>query len=225
MYKLYYPLPYESDPAHVGSLHAEGDKMSARLFKDDVVFLQRLLKSLGLYTGRIDGIWGPMTDAGVKKFDRRSEALACSLGTFDPRTEKHILSLHLKAQEAARIFMRKMRKARIQARIISGTRTYEEQNKLFRQGRYGNPGKRVTNARGGQSNHNFAIAWDIGIFSGGKYITKAGPYKRAADIGLSEDLIWGGNWRRFRDVPHYQLATGLAIKAVRKKFEKGMPYV
>ncbi|MEO8506247.1 MAG: hypothetical protein ABI593_01300 [Betaproteobacteria bacterium] len=39
------------------------------------------------------------------------------------------------------------------------------QDAPYRQGRLGNPGPRVTNARDGQSNHNFGIAWDIGIFT------------------------------------------------------------
>ncbi len=199
--------------------------MSTRLFKDDVVFLQRLLKSSGLYTGRIDGIWGPKTDAAVTEFEKQSKLLADSLGKFDPRTETNIQSLHLKAQEAARRFMSAVINIPIDAKIISGTRSYAEQNELFRQGRFGNPGKKITNARGGQSNHNFGIAWDIGIFDGGKYITTAPLYREAADAGFNDDLVWGGHWIRFPDLPHYQLATGLRIGDVRRKFEKGDAYV
>ena len=40
-----------------------------------------------------------------------------------------------------------------------GTRTYEEQNALYAQGRTA-PGKIVTNARGGQGAHNFGLATD-----------------------------------------------------------------
>jgi peptidoglycan L-alanyl-D-glutamate endopeptidase CwlK len=49
------------------------------------------------------------------------------------------------------VFLRTVRDAGIEARIISGTRTYTEQNTLFRQGRFGNPGPKVTKARGGQA--------------------------------------------------------------------------
>ena len=93
----------------------------------------------------------------------------------------------------------------------SGTRTYAEQNTLFRQGRFGNKGPRVTNARGGQSNHNYGIAWDIGLFENGKYLTDSPLYKKAAELGRADGLEWGGDWTSFKDQPHYQLATGLSM--------------
>ena len=108
--------------------------MSDRLFADDVIFLQRLLKSGGLYTDRIDGIWGPNTDAAVNAFEARSAQIAAALGAFDARTERSVQTLHLRAQEAARACLTAIRAAGINARIISGTRTYAEQNVLYRQG-------------------------------------------------------------------------------------------
>jgi peptidoglycan L-alanyl-D-glutamate endopeptidase CwlK len=203
--------------------------MSNRLFEDDVIFLQRLLKSSGLYTDTIDGIWGRNTDAAVNAFDTRSTQIAAALGTFDVRTESNIHTLHLRVQEAARAFMNAIRAAGINARIISGTRTYAEQNALYRRGRFGNPPPRVTNARGGQSNHNFGIAWDIGIFTqNGAYVTESPLYNQAAQAGLAAGIVgleWGGNWTGFTDRPHYQLATGLSISQVRQRFESGQPYI
>jgi peptidoglycan L-alanyl-D-glutamate endopeptidase CwlK len=202
--------------------------MSDRLFEDDVTFLQRLLKSSGLYTDVIDGIWGENTDEAVQAFEARSAQIAASLGTFDARTERRIQTLHLRAQEAARAFMNAVLAADINVRIISGTRTYAEQNALYRKGRFGNPGPRVTNARGGQSNHNFGIAWDIGIFQNGVYLGESPEYNRAAQAGLAAGIIgleWGGNWTGFVDRPHYQLATGLSLAEVRRRFERGEPYI
>ena len=46
--------------------------------------------------------------------------------------------------------------------------SYTEQNDLYKRGSFGNPPPKVTNARGGQSNHNFGIAWDGGVFENGK---------------------------------------------------------
>ena len=43
--------------------------MSNRLFEDDVIFLQRLMRSAGLYTFRIDGDWGEKTDKAVDAFE------------------------------------------------------------------------------------------------------------------------------------------------------------
>lgn len=204
--------------------------MSDRLFEDDVTFLQRLLKSAGLYTDTIDGIWGPNTDAAVSAFETRSAQVAASLGTFDPRTERSIQTLHLRAQEAARACLTAIRAAGINARIISGTRTYAEQNALFRKGRFGNPPPKVTNARGGQSNHNFGIAWDIGIFTqNGAYLGESPHYNQAGPAALAAGIIgleWGGNWTDFVDRPHYQLATpGLSLSQVRQRFESGQAYI
>jgi peptidoglycan L-alanyl-D-glutamate endopeptidase CwlK len=202
--------------------------MSDRLFEDDVIFLQRLLKSAGLYTDTIDGDWGKNTDAAVIDFEKKSKQLADALGTFDPRSEKNIQTLQLKTQEAARKFLKAVLGQGITTRIISGSRTYAEQDRLFRQGRFGNAGPKVTNARGGQSNHNFGIAWDIGIFKNGVYLGESPLYVRAAEIGLAagiDGLEWGGNWTTFKDTPHYQSATGLSIGEIRERFEKGRPYV
>ena len=199
--------------------------MSAHLFADDVLFLQRVLQCCGLYTARLDGIWGPKTDAAVNEFERLTEEIAARHGRFDPGSERRIPSLMPKAQEAARIFLHQVLDAGIPARIISGTRTYEEQNALYRKGRFGNPGPIVTKARGGFSNHNFGIAWDIGIFDNGRYLGESPLYDQAGDVASVPGVEWGGNWRTFQDRPHYQLATGKRITAVRESFESGVAFV
>ena len=199
--------------------------MSATLSKDEVLFLQRLLKSAGIYAGALDSSWGPKTDAAAKAFEARGRELRVIHGELDARSETNLQLLQPKAQEAARVFLRKVKDAGIDARILSGTRTYAEQNKLFAQGRFGNPGPVVTKARGGQSNHNFGIAWDIGIFQNGKYLPDSPLYKKAADAGLVPGLEWGGNWTTIQDRPHYQLPTGLLISEVRERFEKGQAIV
>lgn len=199
--------------------------MSARLFRDDVVFYQRLLKAEGLYRKRLDGIWGRFTERASNKFEKLSEQIREQTWEFDARTEDNISTLALAAQREARVFMGRVLDAGINAKIISGTRTYAEQNKLFKRGRYGNSGPIVTRARGGRSNHNFGIAWDIGIFTSTRgYITKGALYDESAEAGLVESLEWGGHWASFIDKPHYQLKVGLPLKVVRAKFEAGERY-
>ena len=195
--------------------------MSFQLFEHDTLFLQRFLRSTGFYTAKLDGVYGKKTDAAVNSFEERTEEIAVAFGKFDARSEKNIGSLHPKAQQVARVFLKKVRDAGIDARIISGTRTYAEQDALYSQGRLGNPGSIVTNAEGGESNHNFGIAWDIGVFDDGAYLGESLLYDKAAEVGLSTDLEWGGNWKSFKDKPHYQLATGLILAGVRDKFEVG----
>src|SRR3977135_4181957 len=44
--------------------------------------------------------------------------------------------------------------------VVQGLRTFAEQDALFAQGRT-KPGQIVTNAKGGQSNHNYGLAVDL----------------------------------------------------------------
>jgi peptidoglycan L-alanyl-D-glutamate endopeptidase CwlK len=200
--------------------------MSDRLFGEDVIFFQRLLKSEGFYPGALDGLWGRISESAATAFDTEYEKLKNELGTFDRRTEQKISSLSIQAQREARAFMRRALSWGVNVKIISGTRTYHEQNQLFRQGRYGNPGPVVTRARGGQSHHNFGIAWDIGIFRrDGSYSTSQSDYDAVAEYATGS-LVWGGSWRSFPDSPHYQLRTAhTQIAWVRTRFEQGETYV
>ncbi|QLC26661.1 M15 family metallopeptidase [Parasphingopyxis algicola] len=188
--------------------------------KADKLFRQRLLSCSDFYTDTLDGIWGPNSRAADQAFERKSAAIAAAEGTFDPRSEKNISGLRPDAQELARKSLMAVRTAGIDARIISGTRTYAEQDELYRQGR-SRPGRIVTNAQGGQSWHNFGLAWDIGIFVDGAYQTAAEPYKAAAAHGKVSGVSWGGDWLRFKDFPHYFQTTALGMAQLRARFEKG----
>jgi peptidoglycan L-alanyl-D-glutamate endopeptidase CwlK len=202
--------------------------MSYQLLKQDQLFYQRFLKSNGFYKGKLDGIWGPRTDAADMAFSEQSKHIAETEGQFDARSESNILTLSPKVQVLARRFLTLALQAGWDVRIISGTRTYAEQNILFRKGRYGDPGPRVTNARGGQSNHNFGIAWDIGLFESGSYITAVSKYKTIASHILPQlpNLEWGGHWKSFPDMPHYEhKATVDGVAQVRSHFEEGKAYV
>lgn len=85
-------------------------------------FLQRFLRSAGFYTAKLDGVYGKKTDAAVNSFEERTEEIAVAFGKFDARSEKNIGSLHPKAQQVARVFLKKVRDAGIDARIISPVR-------------------------------------------------------------------------------------------------------
>lgn len=202
--------------------------MSHQLFIQDVLFYQRFLKANGYYKKKLDGLWGKYTDAADQTFIDESNAIAKKYGMFDARSERNINSLTPKAQVLARQFMNIVTQGGRDVRIISGTRTYAEQDALYRKGRWGNTENKVTNARGGRSNHNFGIAWDIGLFDNGKYITQGSKYKQVAALVVSElpDLEWGGDWQSFPDYPHYQQkAISDSVAVIRQSFENGKAYV
>jgi peptidoglycan LD-endopeptidase CwlK len=147
---------------------------------------------------------------------------------FDERSEKNMATLHPKAERLARQFMDAvvpdMGGRGVVVKIISGTRTYEEQDALYAKGR-STPGPRVTNARGGFSNHNFGIAWDIGLFRGGRYLETSPLYRECGLIGKRLGLEWGGDWKSFPDEPHFQLRTGLTLAQMRIRMAAGVAIV
>lgn len=212
--------------------------MSSRLFTTDVLFTQRLLASCGLYHGDLDGDFGPETKRAEDAFDALGVSYAKTYGVFDKRSEGNITTLLPKAQIMARRLMALARDHFPvgQVQVLSGTRTYAEQDVLFKQRPI------VTRARGGYSNHNFGIAIDVGIFVGGKYYTGATRLQEKAyedlarlvkpSLGFrdaknpSDRLVdWGGDWKSIVDKPHYELHTGKSVSECRALLEKGQAYV
>jgi peptidoglycan L-alanyl-D-glutamate endopeptidase CwlK len=106
-------------------------------------------------------------------------------------------------------------------------RTYARSDTLFAQGRT-TPGPIVTNARAGQSAHNFGIAGDL-VLDG--YMDRAGlqPDYRPASYDLlgilapKHGLVWGGSWH-FKDLPHVQapqFITAADMEPLRQAFAAG----
>ena len=144
--------------------------------------------------------------------------------TFDERTERNLATLHPQAALKARVFLAAalpiMAKRGVVVKIISGTRSYREQDALYAKGRT-TTGPRVTNARGGFSNHNFGIAWDIGLFRAGTYLESSPLYRECGEIGKSLGLEWGGDWKSFPDEPHFQIKTGFTLAQMRIRVAAG----
>ena len=109
-----------------------------------------------------------------KKIDGLKPALA--VAAVDSRSEKTISTLLSEVQPFSRALVQKAAISGITIRIISGFRTYAEQDALYAQGRT-QLGSIVTNAKGGYSNHNFGIAFDVGVFEGSKYLPDSPKYK------------------------------------------------
>jgi peptidoglycan L-alanyl-D-glutamate endopeptidase CwlK len=194
-------------------------------YEADPVFWQRFLKGNGFYAGSPDGDFGPQSHAAAAAFEAQSLSLAQQMSPFDLRTEGNIQTLQPKAQVKAREFMKAVQDTlgseSVVFKIISGTRTYAEQNALYAQGRTRFPGPIVTRARGGQSNHNFGVAWDIGVFVGGQYVPESDLYKKAGKIGRDLGLEWGGDWKSLQDEPHFQAVPEKELAATRTRFEAG----
>lgn len=196
------------------------------MFGGDTLFLQRFLKVAGYDPGPIDGQFGQKTAAALERFRDASDAVSAQYRRLDSRSEGCILTLLPGTQKAARKFMDLAQSVNLGAtvKIISGTRTYREQAAIFAQGRT-RPGKIVTKAGPGQSNHNFGVAWDVGFFEGVEYIDDPKPYRSLGEMITTKGngIEWGGLWR-FIDLPHYQIRTGRELADVRRHFEAGTAY-
>lgn len=114
--------------------------------------------------------------------------------------------------------------------VTQGLRTWEEQDALYAKGRTAAPiGKKfiVTNAKGGQSNHNFGLAIDIVILDAiGKadWDTSHPGWRIAAEVGKSLGLAWGGDWVSFKDLPHFEYTKGLTLADCRRLYKSaGLP--
>lgn len=179
--------------------------------------LDTLIRDVQAHLGlTVDGKPGPLTWAAIHERvaggahdDQGLYQALLNGGAVDPRSETNIRTLHPRVQSYARNLVQKAAAAGITIKIISGLRSYEEQDELYAQGRTA-PGQIVTKARAGFSNHNFGIAFDIGIFSGGKYLEESPLYKAVAAIGIDLGLEWGGSWKTIQDQPHYQLRPSWA---------------
>ncbi|WP_290902432.1 M15 family metallopeptidase [Aquabacterium sp.] len=152
--------------------------------------------------------WGAIYAAIVKpKIQGLPPAQAIS--PVDERSEKNIATLLPEVQPMARALVQKAAANGIQIKVLSGLRSYTEQDALYAQGRTAS-GNIVTNARGGYSNHNFGIAFDIGVFEGNRYLGTSPKYKAVGVLGMDLGLEWGGSWKSIVDEPHFQLRPSWA---------------
>lgn len=115
----------------------------------------------------------------------------------------------------ARKMIAAAKKEGIDVLVTSTYRDGESQNYLYAQGRT-RPGKVVTNARAGQSWHNYKLAFDVVPIVGGKAMwNDLRTFKRLGEIGKSVGLEWAGDWKSFKEYPHFQWTGGLSLAQLR----------
>jgi peptidoglycan L-alanyl-D-glutamate endopeptidase CwlK len=119
---------------------------------------------------------------------------------------------------------------RAKCRFTHTLRTFEEQNALYAQGR-SRPGKIVTNARGGQSYHNYGVAIDICLIIDGKEASwdtlgdydgdHVSDWQEIVRIFKMYGWEYGGDWK-FKDYPHFQKTLGMSIKDWQRIMPNGL---
>lgn len=111
-------------------------------------------------------------------------------------------------------------------------RTPEEQDALF------NKRPKVTNAKGWQSIHNYGLAFDIvllydnngdGIFEEASWSQirdfdkdSRADWMEVTNLFKSRGWEWGGDWKKFKDAPHFQMSFGFDWKVLKQRVDRGI---
>lgn len=116
----------------------------------------------------------------------------------------------------------------VRLRFSHTLRTNEEQHALFLKR------PKVTNADAGQSIHNYGLAFDIVILydkdKNGSFETASysldGNFTQVVAFFKSHGLVWGGDWKTFKDNPHFEF-KGYTWKELinKQKDSKGYPII
>lgn len=149
---------------------------------------------------------------------------------IDKITLNRIKLLHPKVRkEVEDIYLNEVVPAlegRAYCRFAYTLRTFKEQDALYTQGRtrlFDSNGKRlgkVTNAKGGQSIHNYGLAFDIVLLlDEGKSASwdtvkdfdgdGKSDWMEVIDIFKRHGWEWGGDWKSFKDRPHMEKNFGM----------------
>ena len=125
-------------------------------------------------------------------------------------TSNKIAQLHPSVRNEVQKIINECDKAltgRAKVRISQGLRTFAEQDALYKKR------PKVTNAKGGQSVHNYGFAVDIVMIIDGKVASwdtakdwdndKVADWYECVKIFAKYGWDWGGNWKSFKDLPHF----------------------
>ena len=153
---------------------------------------------------------------------------------MNPRTEKAIATLHPKIRQLVIDGVNKADVAlsgRADMIIVQALRTFSEQDALFKKR------PKVTNAKAGQSYHNYGLAFDFCLQVDGKDISwdtakdwdgdHIADWMEVATIFSALGFKWG---KAFNDLPHFEMTFNynwrdLLVKYNKKDFISGTVYV
>jgi len=154
--------------------------------------------------------------------------------TLDDLLKKAAIKLdgvHPTIQEKALKLITNAYSKGIKLLVTQGLRTVGYQDDLYAQGRTqaqlnavglsdvtAKPGmKRVTNARGGYSYHNYGLAFDIVVVKDNGELdwNTTSLYNKVGTYGKTLGLEWGGDFKSIKDRPHFQLTFGLSLAQLR----------
>jgi hypothetical protein len=167
-----------------------------------------------------------LADDGQASVERRPSPIPqmpyaeLSLRRLDP--------LHSALRSKGRALLERCAEVGLAILITGGLRTWKEQDALYKRGRTVAPiGRKywVTMAKGGQSYHNFGLAFDIVVLDSlGKadWNPKHPGWATAGELGATLGLEWGGTWKKLKDLPHFQYTGGLSLRECCELYPTGL---
>lgn len=192
----------------------------------EVVKLQQRLIAEKLLTGKADGYYGNNTKNAVIKFQKLYKLP--QVGNVGPATRAVLNKSFVKKVGQFSLLPLVDRKQNelvelcakngLKIKIIEGHRSISRQNELYnrpfdgvdndKDGRVDEGDEKVTNAKGGESTHQYGIAFDF-CFDGSKpYPQDYKLWEKVGKLGESIGLEWGGRFKSFPDTPHFEMKLG-----------------
>lgn len=133
-----------------------------------------------------------------------------------------ILSPEMRVKAVA--FLSICKQKNINVVVIETFRTHEVQSAYYAQGRESlksvndkrlkaglaviteKENVKITNTKPGMSKHNIGKAFDVAPAVNGKIIwNDSALFRELGSIGKSVGLKWGGDWKSFKDSPHFEI--------------------
>ena len=136
-----------------------------------------------------------------------------------PKIKEELLSLYLQCNN--------MLPKNVRLRFSYVFRSPEEQHALFLKR------PKVTNADSWQSIHNYGLAFDIvllydkngdGTFESASWDNDKN-WQIVVAFFKSKGYEWGGDWKKFKDAPHFQKAFGFDWKKLKNLIDKGITII
>lgn len=146
---------------------------------------------------------------------------------LDINTRLKIGTLHPQLRPIATAFIKEARSQGINVFVTEGIRDFTRQDKLYQIGRDASGqviGGIVTNARAGQSYHNYGLALDVVIINddgSANYDVNNPEWYRLGQIGKSFGFVWGGDFKSIVDMPHFEMNFGLHHTQLLDRYSSG----
>ncbi|MFD0862491.1 M15 family metallopeptidase [Sungkyunkwania multivorans] len=145
------------------------------------------------------------------------------MDTWDRFTNRRIRNLHPIIRDKVSGAINRLDRMGIKVRITKDGhfRSFELQDELYAIGRTKDLHlPKVTNARAGESWHNYALAVDVVEIKNGKALWSNPRWEIIAREFEREGFEWGGRWTR-KDRPHFQFRNGLSISQAKNIYLNG----